>query len=111
MSFISPRKAVRRTLLPHASGPKVGSRHTICQSDSGRKAHPMLFRDLEIIVKNSFPSNSKEVGKKIKYKQNRTRVEYKEGGDPGLRKQESLVTEFWKRRSRTERTEMEVAAT
>lgn len=46
----------------------------------------MLFRDLEIIVKNSFPSNSKEVGKKIKYKQNRTRVEYKEGGDPGLRK-------------------------
>lgn len=83
--YFSKKSRVRRTLLPHASGPKVGSRHTICQSDSGRKAHPMLFRDLEIIVKNSFPSNSKEVGKRIKYKQNRTRVEYKEGGDPGLR--------------------------
>lgn len=71
----------------------------------------MLFKDLKIIVKNSFPSNSKEVGKRTKYKQNRTRVEYKEGGDPVLRKQESLVTEFWKRQSRTEQTEMEVAAT
>lgn len=29
----------------------------------------MLFKDLKIIVKTSFPSNSKEVGKRIKYKQ------------------------------------------
>lgn len=79
ISFISPRKWSQENPAPCFRGQLGKQAHNLPIRLSG-KAYPLLFKGLKIIVKTSFPSNSKEVLKRTKYKQNKTREEFKEGG-------------------------------